>query len=171
MQTCAQVLMHAQGGCVVHRCQNKNPREKGWPVDVNDVMHRKRARRILGILKKSVSWVPGSGEDGWFSRAHRGLVSGVHVMGGRWKSHHRKMVPLSLCRISFHSKITKGFVPDLRSRYVFFVFQDSYVLCIYVMNIYVHFTYPDIWLCYIYSLYSPVLIALPRLNNPIYPII
>ena len=25
--------------------------------DVNDVMHRKRAGRILGDLKKSVSWV------------------------------------------------------------------------------------------------------------------
>ena len=34
-----------------------------------------------------------------------------------------------------NSKVIKGFVPELRSRYVFFVFQDSYVLCIYVMNI------------------------------------
>ena len=55
-QTWVQVLTHAQGGCVVHRCQKKIP-EKGWPVDENDVMHRKGARRILGILKKSVSWV------------------------------------------------------------------------------------------------------------------
>ena len=36
---------------------------------------------------------------------------------------------------TFNSKVIKGFVPELRSRYVFFVFQDSYVLCIYVMNI------------------------------------
>ena len=28
-----------------------------WLGDVNDVMHRKHARRILGILKKSVNWV------------------------------------------------------------------------------------------------------------------
>ena len=36
---------------------------------------------------------------------------------------------------TFNSKVIKGFVPELRSRYVFFVFRDSYVLCIYVMNI------------------------------------
>ena len=36
---------------------------------------------------------------------------------------------------TFNSKIIKGFVPELRSRSVFFVFRDSYVLCIYVMNI------------------------------------
>ena len=35
---------------------------------------------------------------------------------------------------TFNSKVIKGFVPEL-SRYVFFVFWDSYVLCIYVMNI------------------------------------
>ena len=52
---------------------------------------------------------------------------------GRWKSQNRKNVYLSsLCR---NSKVKKGFVPELRSRYVFFVFRDSYVLCIYVMNI------------------------------------
>ena len=36
---------------------------------------------------------------------------------------------------TFSSKAIKGFVPELRSRYVCFVFLDSYVLCIYVMNI------------------------------------
>ena len=35
----------------------------------------------------------------------------------------------------FNSKVIKRFVPELRSRQVFFVFRDSYVLCIYVMNI------------------------------------
>ena len=30
---------------------------------------------------------------------------------------------------TFNSKIIKGFVPELRSRYVFFEFRDSYVLC------------------------------------------
>ena len=36
---------------------------------------------------------------------------------------------------TFNSKVIKGFVPELRSRFVFFVFQDSYVLFIYAMNI------------------------------------
>ena len=34
-----------------------------------------------------------------------------------------------------NSKVIKSFVPELRSRQVFFVFRDSYVLCIYAMNI------------------------------------
>ena len=34
---------------------------------VNDVMHRKRALRILRIWEKSVSWVLVSKEDGWLS--------------------------------------------------------------------------------------------------------
>ena len=35
----------------------------------------------------------------------------------------------------FNSKVIKSFVPELRSRKCFFVFWDSYVLYIYVMNI------------------------------------
>ena len=37
---------------------------------------------------------------------------------------------------TFNSKVIKGFVPELRSRYVFFVFRDSYVLCIWCIHIY-----------------------------------
>ena len=40
------------------------------------------ARRILGDLKKSVSWIPGSEEDGWLSGQARGLVAGVTSDGG-----------------------------------------------------------------------------------------
>ena len=54
---------------------------------------------------------------------------------GRWKSQNRKNVCLFPYVETFNSKIIKGFVPELRSRYVFFVFRDSYVLYIYVMNI------------------------------------
>ena len=39
----------------------------------------------------------------------------------------------------FNSKVIKSFVPELRSRKCFFVFQDSYV--IYIWTFYVHFTY------------------------------
>ena len=57
-----------------------------WRRTVNDVMHRKRARSISGDLKKSVSWVPGSEEDGWLSLARRsqasGFVAGAHEMRG-----------------------------------------------------------------------------------------
>ena len=87
VQTWAQVLTCTWGGCVVHRCQNKNPRERIRPGDVNDIMHRKRARRILGILKKSFGLSPASEEDGWLLLARRsqasGLVAGATHVGGQ----------------------------------------------------------------------------------------
>ena len=49
---------------------------------------------------------------------------------------NRKNVYLSLyVEEPLNSEVIKSFVPELRSRYVFFVFRDSYVLCTYVMNI------------------------------------
>ena len=46
---------------------------------------------------------------------------------------------------TFNSKVIKGFVPELRGRYVFFVFRDSYVPCyiyVYFTSVcYVHFTH------------------------------
>ena len=60
---------------------------------------------------------------------------GCHTWGG-----DVKVIIVRLCISlpyveTFNSKVIKGFVPELRSRYVFFVFRDSYVLCIYVMDI------------------------------------
>ena len=60
----------------------------------------------------------------------------THIYGGA----DRKVIIERLCislpyAETFNSKVIKGFVPELRSRHVFFVFRDSYVLCIYVMNI------------------------------------
>ena len=73
-----------------------------YPGEVNDVMHRKRSRRILGIWEKPVIWVLAYEEDGWFSgdAEIRPVVCGgvprvVVVVGegaGRWKSQHRKIV-------------------------------------------------------------------------------
>ena len=54
--------------------------------------------------------------------------------GGRWKSQIRKNVFLSpYVKEPLNSKVIKSFVTELNSRV--FVFWDSYVLCIYVMNI------------------------------------
>ena len=56
--------------------------------------------------------------------------------GGRWKSQHWKIVHLPpYVEKPFNSKVIKSFVPKLRSRQVFFVFRDSYVIYIWVMNI------------------------------------
>ena len=93
----------------------------------------------LGDFEKVVELSPASEEDGWLSLARRDLVAGatrVRWGWGRWKSQHRKIVPLSpYVEKPFSSKEIKSFVSELGSRYVFFVFRDSYILCIYVMNI------------------------------------
>ena len=64
--------------------------------------------------------------------------------GGKMEKPAKKIVPLSpYVEKPFNSKVIKSFVPELRSRKCFFVFQDSYVLCIYVTNIRCTFhTYP-----------------------------
>ena len=99
-------------------------------------MHWRRARRILGDLKKSVELSSGvrRGRLAFGTRRSQasGLVSGAHVVWGRWKS----QVYLSPhVEKPLNSKVIKSFVRELRSHQVFFVFWDSYVLCIYVMNI------------------------------------
>ena len=43
---------------------------------------------------------------------------------------------------TFNSKVIKGFVPELRSRYMFFKFRDSYVLSLWTFD--VHFTHSHI---------------------------
>ena len=107
---------------------------------VNDVIHRKRARRILGDLKKSVVESCCPRKKGDFRLLTEALWWVPHVLGGggRWKSQHRKIVPLSLCRETFHSKLIKGFVPELRSRFVFF--RVSEFLC-------------SMYICYEHSMY------------------
>ena len=98
------------------------------------------ARRILGDLKKSVSWVESclGRRRLTFACSRRpwtGVVRDGVGWGVRWKSQNRKNVSLSLCRRTFKLKGNKKFSTWTKKSYVFFVFRDSYVLCIYVTNI------------------------------------
>ena len=69
--------------------------------------------------------------------------------GGRWKSQNRKIVPLSpYVEKPLNSKVIKSFVLELRNRYVFFEFRDSYVLCIYIYEHYMSISQSRIWLWY-----------------------
>ena len=83
------------------------------------------------ILEKSVSWVPASEEEGWLSLARRSFAAGVARGGG---GAYGKVVIERLCLClpyvekPFNSKVIKSFVPELRSRKYFLVFQDSYVI-------------------------------------------
>ena len=144
MQTWAQVLTRARGGCFVHRRQNENP------------MHRKRARRILGILKKSVSWELDTEREGSILGALRGQTNLRATGASRDGGADEKVIIERLCLSPYvekplNSKVIKSSIPELRSRYVFFVFRDSYVLCIYVMNILCTFHISVSWVCYIGS--------------------
>ena len=136
--------MCGQSGRVSQRCHNSARWETGLE-SANDAMHRKCAED-LGRFWKS-QWVElrtASEEDGWLSLAFGGLGEVSHEMGGRWKSQNRKIVHLSpYVEEPLNSKVIKSFVTELRSRYVFFEFRDSYVLCyiyIYIWTLYVHFT-------------------------------
>ena len=121
------------------------------PGGVNDVIHRKHTRKILGIWEKSVSWVLASEEDGWLSGLAeiRPVVCGgvPRVLGSRWKSQHRKVVYHSpYVEKPFDSKVIKSFVPELRSRKCFSCFGIPMLSINELWTFYVHFTYS--WVCY-----------------------
>ena len=152
-----QVLTRARGGCVIHRCQNKNPIERltsgcEWR-HVPEVC----ARRIWGILKKSVSWVESclgrrrltfacSPKPGQWP-----LWRVPHVLegGSRWKSPNRKDEYLSpYVEKPFNLKVIKSFVPELRSRKCFSCFEIPMFYVYTIRTCYVHFTHIRVWVCY-----------------------
>ena len=110
-------------------------------MDVNDVMHRKRSWRILGF------WKGQSGVETCLGRRRLAFVCSPkpvqwplwqvpHEMGGSWKSQNRKNVYLSpYVEEPLNSKVIKSFVPEQRSRYVFFEFRDYYVLSLWTFDV------------------------------------
>ncbi len=93
--------------------------------DVSEVTHRKRRQRFeksqlvaFCRRKKKVD----------FRLLAEALRQVSHVVWGRWKSQHRKIVYHSpYVELPLNSQVIKSFVPELRSRKCF-VFRDSYVL-------------------------------------------
>ena len=99
--------------------------------------------------KKSVSWELDTEREGWLSLAREALWWVLHVMGGGDGKVIRERLCISLPNVeTFNSKVIKGFVPELRNRYVLFGFRDSYVLCMYVMNILCTFHICVSWVWY-----------------------
>ena len=133
-----QVLTHTQGGCVAHRCQNRDPIERLTSGCEWRHAPEAHARRILGILKKSVSWVESClGRRRLAFACSRRPWAGVARMGGgRWKSQNRKNVYLSPCvEEPLNSKVIKSFVPELRSRKCFSCFNiPMFYVYMCVMN-------------------------------------
>ena len=142
----------------VHACARRTK------VSLRDVTIARDGKRELqsagedfGRFWKSqlVEMRPASGEDSWLSLAHDALWQVWHEMGGGADEKARierlcLSLSLSLSRRTFKLKGDKSFVPEHRSRYMFFEFRDSYVLCyicneqsMYVLHIHVS------WLWYI----------------------
>ena len=82
VQTWVQVLTRVRGGCVVHSCQNKNPRER--LTSGCEWRHAPEARGGFWEIWKSqlVELSPASGEDDWVSLAREALWRVPHEMGG-----------------------------------------------------------------------------------------
>ena len=132
--------MRSQSGRVTQGCHN-SPVGKRRLASANDITHRKRAEDFGRFWKSQfVEMRPASEEDGWFSLARGDLCGGCHTCWwwgvGRWKSQNRKVVPLSpYVEKPLNSRVIKSFVPKQRSRYVFFVFRDSYVLSLWTFDV------------------------------------
>ena len=118
-------------------------------MDVNDVMHRKRTQRILGILKKSVELSLAVRRRRVTFTCSPRLFGGCHTCGGggRWKRQNRKNVYLSpYVEEPLNSKVIKSFVPELRNRKCFCV---SGFLC-------------SMYICYEHSMYVSHIRIWPR---------
>ena len=126
----------AQSGSVTQRCHN-SPRWETGLQSVNDVTHRKRTEDFGNFKKIRRVETRHRTRQLTFAWSRRPWAGVARDSGrGRLKSQNRKSVPLSpYVEKPLNSKIIKSFVPELRSRKVFFEFRDSYVLCIYVMNV------------------------------------
>ena len=98
------------------------------------------------IWEKSVSWVSASVENGWLSELAKALRQVPHGVWGRWKSQHRKMVSLS-CLKTFKLKGNKKFRTWTKMSSSVFVFRDSYVIYIWVLNILCTFHISVSWVC------------------------
>ena len=121
-------------------------------MDVNDVMHRKRMRRILGILKK-VRVLPRRKTVDFRLLAE--ALRRVRTCWGwdRWKSQNRKNVPHFPCvEEPLNSKVIKSFVPEIRSRKCFSSFEIPMFYVYILWTFYVRFTHIRIWLWYMFLL-------------------
>ena len=65
----------AQSGRVTQRCHNNQGGKRGYQVQ--ETSRPGSARRIWGILKKSVELSSATGEDGWLLLARQSQASGL----------------------------------------------------------------------------------------------
>ena len=121
--------------------------------DVSDVTHRKRGLRfeksqLVEFLpgKKKVDFRGSSWPDK-FVRYGRRALEGLRADDVKAVSIEGLHLSPPYVEKPFNSKVIKSFVPELRSRQVFFVFRDSYVLC-YLCALWTLRTFcVPVWIC------------------------
>ena len=119
------------------------------PDGVNDVMHWKCGLRIFEIWKSQfVEFLPPKKKVDF--RSSPRPCDGCRT----WCRADGKVSRERLCISSLMSKnLLKSFVPELRCHKCFFVFWDSYVIYIWVMNILCLFHISISWVCYTHAGY------------------
>ena len=135
------MLTRVRGGCVVHRCQNKNPRTRGC-----EWRHAPEAgaKDWGGVLKKGQlveSCGPKKKVD--FCLLAEALWRVPHeIWGCRSKSQNDRNVYLSpYVEEPLNLKVIKSFLPELRSRKCFSCFGILMFYVYMLWTFYVHFTY------------------------------
>ena len=142
-----QVLTHAQGGCVVHRCQNKKPRER-----LTSGCEWRPAPEARGgfwnIWKSQLSWVLPLEKTVGFrlpAEARPEALGWCRTRwgGGQMKSQNRKNEYLSpYVEEPLYSKVIKSFVSELRSHKCFSCFEiPMFYVYIYIYEHYERFAY------------------------------
>ena len=128
-----------RNGRITQRCHKSPDGKRGYRVRVTS--RTRSARRIWGILKKSVSWV-----ESCLGRKRLNFACSSkpgqqpfwrvpHVCGGgRWKSQNRKNVYLS-------PYVEEPFVPELRSRKCFSCFEIPMFYVYMLWTFYEYFPY------------------------------
>ena len=124
VQTWAQVLTRARGGCVIHRYQNKNPLMM-WMTSCT-----RSARGGFGEIWKKGSWVENKTPN------KRGRLSGLAEarricarrapheigVGADGKASRERLCLSPYVEEPLNSKVIKSFVLELRSRKCFLCF-------------------------------------------------
>ena len=120
-----------------------------WRRNVNDVMHRKRARRIWGILKKVSQF------SSWFGRRRLTFArsprpcGGCHTLfGADGKVVIERWYLSPYVEKRFNSKVIKSFVPELRRRKCFSCFGIPMFYIYMSYDHYMYVSYIHVWLCY-----------------------
>ena len=135
-----QVLTHAQGGYVIQRCQNKNPRTRGC-----EWRHAPEAcAEDFGEFEKSQIELRTRHRTGRVTFAcSQWPCGGCHTCWG-WADGKASIERLCLSPYFeklLNSKVIKSFVPELRSRKCFSCFGIPMFYVYELWTFYMRFTY------------------------------